>query len=422
VQKPSKPFVITSVIMLLFGSVLGALWMMTLFGVPLSVGLNDIIRLHRSVQFDGFITMLIMGIGYMIVPRFRNIPLPSPKLAYISYVLMMGTVVIPILTTSSNTSQWLTSSPTGVWIFCKVGAVTIFDGLIFTVLRTRPKLLGMADYFIALSIILLAILTISQILNQEYKSSTIQLWFMFPIVMIFGIEYKTLPAFVGFVRPRNRMATSSVALLAASTGFGLMLLFYSDSQIIETLFYTTFLMGVITFSFALNIFVGFDNKQILELSMGEKKARYRYTLVHVKVSFMFLFLGITLSIISLFFADLFSLYDMWIHITAIGFIGITIALYLPMMLPPIIGRTVRFSRFSKIPLSLVIISLCLRALGHFFIQVFPHTNEIPYLYLAALLGMSGWLVVLAVLSFMFMVHRSMNSGAVIVNEDGTSPL
>ena len=83
--------------MLLFGSVLGALWMMTLYGVPLPAGLIDIVRLHRSVQFDGFITMLIMGIGYMIVPRFRNIPLPSPKLAYISYVLMVGAVIIPIL-------------------------------------------------------------------------------------------------------------------------------------------------------------------------------------------------------------------------------------------------------------------------------------------------------------------------------------
>ena len=194
--------------MLLFGSVLGALWMMTLFGVPLPAGLIDIIRLHRSVQFDGFITMLIMGIGYMIVPRFRNIPLPSPKLAYISYVLMVAAVIIPILTSSStsNTSQWFSISLIGVWIFCKVGAVTIFGGLIIAVLRTRPKLLGMADYYIALSIILLSIITISQILNHEFKSSTIQLWFMFPIVMIFGIEYKTLPAFVGFVRPRNRLA------------------------------------------------------------------------------------------------------------------------------------------------------------------------------------------------------------------------
>jgi hypothetical protein len=36
--------------------------------------------------------------------------------------------------------------------------------------------------------------------------------------------------------------------------------------------------------------------------------------------------------------------------------------------------------------------------------------------------MSGWLVVLAILSFMFMVHRSMSSAKAIVNEDGTSPL
>jgi hypothetical protein len=103
--------------------------------------------------------MLIMGIGYMIVPRFRNIPLPSSKLAYVSYVLMVGAVIIPILTSSSNTSPWLTSSLIGAWIFCKVGAVTIFGGLIIAVLRTRPKLLGTADYFIALSIVLLAILT-----------------------------------------------------------------------------------------------------------------------------------------------------------------------------------------------------------------------------------------------------------------------
>ncbi len=132
--------------------------MMTLYGVPLPAGLIDIVRLHRSVQFDGFITMLILGIGYMIVPRFRNIPLPSPKLAYTSYVLMVGAIIISILTSSTNTSQWLTSSLIGAWIFCKVGAVTIFGGLIIAVLRTRPKLLGMADYFIALSIVLLAIL------------------------------------------------------------------------------------------------------------------------------------------------------------------------------------------------------------------------------------------------------------------------
>ena len=34
--------------------------------------------------------------------------------------------------------------------------------------------------------------------------------------------------------------------------------------------------------------------------------------------------------------------------------------------------------------------------------------------------MSGWLVVLAILSFMFMVHRSMSSATAIVNEDFAS--
>ena len=131
--------------MLLFGSVLGALWMMTLYGVSLPSGLIDIIRLHRSVQFDGFITMLIMGIGYMIVPRFRNIPLPSSKLAYISYVLMVGAVIIPIMTSTSsntNTSQWLTSSFIVAWIFCKVGAAYYFWRTHYCGIENSTKVIG----------------------------------------------------------------------------------------------------------------------------------------------------------------------------------------------------------------------------------------------------------------------------------------
>jgi len=46
------------------------------------------------LQMDGFLTLLIMGIGYMIVPRFRNIQLASVKLAYASFILIIASLAL----------------------------------------------------------------------------------------------------------------------------------------------------------------------------------------------------------------------------------------------------------------------------------------------------------------------------------------
>jgi len=70
VFNPGKPFVITALIMLIISSMIGSIWMMTIYGVILPAELISMIHLHKLLQFDGFISMIIMGIGYLIVPRF----------------------------------------------------------------------------------------------------------------------------------------------------------------------------------------------------------------------------------------------------------------------------------------------------------------------------------------------------------------
>lgn len=70
VFNPSKPFVITALIMLVIGSMIGSIWMMTIYGVILPAELISTIHFHKLLQFDDFITMIIMGIGYLIVPHF----------------------------------------------------------------------------------------------------------------------------------------------------------------------------------------------------------------------------------------------------------------------------------------------------------------------------------------------------------------
>src|ERR671939_1790191 len=92
----SKPFVISAVIMLFLGSFIGSLWMMSLFGIEVPEEFANIFHLHKIFQIDGFITLLIMGIGYMIIPRFRNIPLLSINLAYLSFLLIIVSVGLSV--------------------------------------------------------------------------------------------------------------------------------------------------------------------------------------------------------------------------------------------------------------------------------------------------------------------------------------
>lgn len=419
---PSKPFVITAVIMLIIGSTLGSIWMMALYGIVLTEDLMKVVNIHRIVQFDGFLTLIIMGMSYLIVPRFRNISIPSVKIVYMSYVLMLMYIISSITISSSDISQDFSQFGSFIVGFFKVLAVGLFCLVMMLTLRIRPKLLRMADYFIGISIVLFAALTFLQLFNYNIGSSDIQLWLMFPVLMIFGVEYKTLPSFIGFIWPRKTPSIASAILLTLAVVFGLISYFDFDNTFIRTLFHLSFLVGAISFAWALNIFAGFDTSKIMQLSIGEKKARYKFTLVIARLSYTFLLAGIILSITSIYLPGFFVVYDMWIHVIAIGFIGLTIALYLPLLLAPILGRTVRFLHFNKFPIWLIILSLGLRGVGDIFVQGTSHADEISYVYMAIPLSLSGWMIVAAIISFIVMIHKSMNISTKFFAEDGTTAL
>lgn len=392
-----------------------------IYGLNLPAELMSRVNLHVLLQFDGFLTLMIMGMGYLIVPRFRNITIPSIKIAYVSYVFMLISIICSIVVSWPGVPQMIHDFGSFLADTFRVLAVGIFCFIIIWILRVRPKLLRMADYFIGMSVVLFGTLTVLHSFNFNVITNNILLWLMFPILMIFGVEYKTLPSFISFIWPRKLPSLISAALLTLSLCCGIASIFH-HSILLSTLFQFSFLAGAICFAWAHNIFVGFDTSNIMQLSKGEKKARYKYTLFIAKVSFAFLFVGITLSITSIYLPNIFVIYDMWIHIIAIGFIGLTIALYLPLLLSPILGRTIRFTHFSKLPIWLILISLSVRVVGDIFIQSISYSGEVSYQYLAISLSLSGWLIVAAILSFMFMVHRSINVVSKVFTEDGTTAI
>jgi hypothetical protein len=415
------------VILAFIGSSIGSLWMMSFFGIALPQVFHNSFQLHKTLQIDGFLTLLIMGIGYMIIPRFRNIPLASTNLAYLSFLLVLCSIIIYVVhqvlptidSDNNNLIKWSN--------LLRLFGITIFAIIVFLALRVRPKLLRLSDYFIALSIITLIIINIVQSIGyNEYNNTNslthIQLWLLFPILMIFGIEYKTLPSFLGFIKPRRILGFTSFGLVSASIVLGLIsILLYEESNLFPIIFNIIFLSSALTFGGAVYITGDFDNStEIRRLIQGEKKARYDFTAIHIKLSFLLLYIGITMAFLFNLFHETFAFYDLAIHTIAIGFIGTTITVYLPLMLPPVIGRTIHFTNFNKIPLLLIILSLGIRAIGDFVLtqSSSPYLVLSPFLYQQTIIqhfyGLSSWFVVAAMLIFVIIIHRSLSESNVSI--------
>jgi hypothetical protein len=229
--------------------------------------------------------------------------------------------------------------------------------------------------------------------------------------MIFGIEYKTVPSFLGFIRPRKTSAIASLVFVSLCIILGLASVRFANVLLLSIIFNVTLFASVLTFARAIYAFGGFDNREILRLIQGEKKARYSFTVIHIRVSFLFLFIGISTAILFSMVGQYFVFYDLVIHSIAIGFIGLTIALYLPLMLPPIIGKIIHFTNFNRIPMVLIIISLCIRTVGDFILaqpsSFLGHTGSSSPQIFTYSFGLSGWFIVVAMLVFVMMIHKSM---------------
>ena len=137
--------------------------------------------------------------------------------------------------------------------FAQFFGVSIFTGLMIWTLRIHPRLLRTADYFISLSIIVLLAISLFHLIVAVSiditvigeplgeagtrvignPMSEVQMVMLFAILMIFGVEYKTLPSFLGFIKPRRSLSVVSFSLVATSVVLGLSSMVYSDILLAE---------------------------------------------------------------------------------------------------------------------------------------------------------------------------------------------
>ena len=402
-----KPFIISAIVFIFVGSLIGSIWLTNILKLNIPIFNGSIFNLHRVFQIESGLTLLIMGIGFMIVPRFRNIPIGSLTIIKISFLFIILSSLLAIVSTinmfkSNINEQFVFFSQ----IFRLLG-ILIFLGKIFDSLKIKPKLLRDADYFIALSSICLLIISILNLLKVNGNTLlNIEIQLLFPIIMIFGIEYKTLPSFLGFIRPRKKIGMLSLLFLTTTFIIGIIAELFADNTLLPILFNLIMLSSSITFSISAYVYNDYENKKYILQSTGDKKDRYLYTLYHTRVSFYFLFIGSAFGLMFYLFDKTFIFYDLSIHFIAIGFIGITIASYLPMMLAPILGKPIAVKKFNNIPLILITISLLIRSIGMMYISYF---NGSDLFILHVLTSLSGFLILFAIAVFITLLYKSIKS-------------
>ena len=403
-----KPFIVSALIFFLAGSFIGSIWFALILNANIPMINGSVFSLHRVFLVESGLTVLIMGIGFMIVPRFRNIPIGSHAIIIISFLSVIVSTFLAIISTINAYDLSLNENVLFISKILKVFGILLFVGKIIDTLKIKPKLLRTADYFVGLSSMCLLVLSVLSLLNLDDNTLTdIEFQLLFPVIMIFGIEYKTLPSFMGFIRPRKKLGVLSLLLLIATFALGLSAkLGISDNVALPLLFNLFMLSSSITFGISVYVYNNYENKKHILKSAKDKRERFLYTLHHTRLSFCFLYVGIVMGLLFYVFEEKFVFYDLSIHYIAIGFIGITIASYLPMMLAPILGKPIAVSRFYKVPLILIIVSLLTRSVGVVYIS---HFNGSGFTLLHALTSTSGFLIVLAIVLFVALMHKSIKS-------------
>jgi hypothetical protein len=398
------PIIISAIIFILVGSFIGTIWFAFILKVNIPLFTGSIFNLHRIFQLESGLTLLIMGIGFMIVPRFRNISIGSLTIIKISFLSIIISTFLVIVSTINIYESIINERILFISEIFRIFGVMLFVGKTIDTLKIRPKLLRTADYFVGFSSICLLIVSILNLFKLNDNTLTdIEIQLLFPIIMIFGIEYKTLPSFLGFIRPRKKFGIVSLLFLIIAFILGITKFFINDYVVLPILFNLFMMFSSITFSISIYLYNNYENKKYILQSAIDKKERYLYTLYHTRISFYFLYVGLFLGILFYIFDKKFMFYDLSIHFIAIGFIGITIASYFPMMIAPIFGKPIIVKKINKIPLILIIFSLLTRTIGMVYTSYF---NSSGFSFLQSLTSISGFLILLAIIIFIALMYKS----------------
>jgi hypothetical protein len=212
---------------------LGALWGAYLLvriawgGTFTAVGIHEV-NAHGHAQIFGWVGLFVMGFAYQAFPRFKHSRLSHPRLALLSFWLMLaGVIARSLLEPLANPDSWLATgaiAAAGV----EVAAVVLFVAIIGATWRNSGKPLAVYDYYILAS---LAWFVIQAVYEAVYLAATLGVserkelvnlvatWqgslrdiqiHGFALLMILGVSQRLFPNFYGLRVPSRRVSLAAL--------------------------------------------------------------------------------------------------------------------------------------------------------------------------------------------------------------------
>ena len=212
---------------------LGALWgaylllRIALGGTFTAVGIHEV-NAHGHAQIFGWVGLFVMGFAYQAFPRFKHGRLSHPRLALLSFwLLLAGVVARSLLEPLASPGSWLVAGAL-VAAGVEVVAVVLFAAIIGATWRNSGKPLAVYDYYIVAS---LAWFVVQAVYEAVYLAATLGVaerkelvnlvatWqgslrdiqiHGFALLMILGVSQRLFPNFYGLRVPSRRLSLAAL--------------------------------------------------------------------------------------------------------------------------------------------------------------------------------------------------------------------
>jgi len=338
----------------LLGSIFGAIWLAVLWGIR--VPFDRLILTHPGLQLHGFLTLFIMGVAYVLIPRFKNKRISGFSLAH--FAILSAVVADGILLIGQGRAAQIASD-----LMLMIGAVSFAIFLIPILGRPREPL-ALAEPYMHLSVAALILMStaklLADILFLEGRYIYLHPGYLglsilgFPGMMIFGVSIRTIHFRPVSLRRGPTRVALPVATAAVLTSFASILSY--DFGILVPVSLLLFAIAFTLLVYSTRMIAHADRSIINRMNLRDK-LRYLYFSRALTISGYWLLIGIgfatVYSFMSLLGLESLDLRDSMIHALTIGFIGTMIMAYAPILLPPLLSGRTPYTGLSLLPVYLV---------------------------------------------------------------------
>lgn len=381
----------------MLGVVLGAIWLMALWGLT---GAPWLIMIHPDLMILGFLQLFILGVASILIPRFRNRRIPSPRLGLASVGLIVsGAAFSPL--------HGLSLPPVLGASLMLAGSLAFSTMLMMSLGRPNPRFAA-GDYYLHLGLTSLPILLLLRFLGSAglapshwgYSSLGGLLFSIagFPLAMMAGVMTRTIHFRVAVIKPKFSISSFIVYVVMAS-------LFVIESQLstppLQIAVTSLFIIWAVLFASSIELFKKDTGEQFSRMNERDR-TRYLYFVSLIRIAGAWLFISAILAVLYV-YASLggsplgFALRDSQIHALTLGFIGHVVMGYGPIMLPGLLSRRMPYIGLSLVPPYLLTAGTAWRIVG---MVLDPLVGADLWI-----TSLSGIVIIIAIIHFLLMIHR-----------------